>query len=248
MHNTEARVVYLQKNLIEKGMNDSLRALNLMIGIMNSHNGYMRKDGSHYYYHLVDATQDLLNHGITDETVITACILHDAVEDIPTMTIEDIEQLFGIEVAFVVDKVTKAKGVDYKDEHYSNIKAYLNNILQDWRACLVKSADRKHNFSTLDSTSSEHEERQMRETSAVYIPFFKEARKKYPEYSAYFHSTKTTIVPHLKRINKAINDEKRLNEIIKNLEEELSLEKRKNNEYEKTINKIKETLKSLLKG
>ncbi len=119
----ESRVIHLQKDLIRLGHTETLRALNWMIGIMNSDNGYSRHDGSHYYYHLVDGCQDLINHGITDQTTLTAFVLHDSVEDIPSISDEIIADKFGGEVALLVNGVTKKVGVDYKKE--KNMKEYF---------------------------------------------------------------------------------------------------------------------------
>lgn len=235
MSKPEARVIQLQKDLMRLGMMDALRALNWMIQIMNANNGYKRKDGSNYYYHLVDATQDLINHGVRDEITITACILHDSVEDIEEVTLDMIREGYGEEVAHTVTLVTKKDDVDYKDEQGINITSYLTAILFDVRACLVKTADRKHNFSTLDSTSAKHEARQVAETEKHFIPFFKEARKRHPEYSAYFHSAKTTIVPHLKRIKKAIATEDKLKNKIKELEMKLEQANKRARALEKKI-------------
>lgn len=243
MTKKEARVIHLQKTLLELQMFQSLLALNMMIELMNSYNGYKRRDGSHYYYHLVDSAQDLLNHGVRDEITITACILHDSVEDIEQIELEHITAIYGAEVASVVYKVTKNPDIDYKDAEFKNTKEYLTIILSDWRACLVKASDRKHNFSTLDSTSAKHEERQMLETEAVYIPFLKEARKLYPEYSSYFHSTKTTIMPHLKRIKKSIKIERELKEQNEKLKTMLQEEREKNKKLSGKLHNARTMLK-----
>jgi len=237
MAKPEARVVHLQRDLARLEMWDALRALNWMIQIMNATNGYKRKDGSNYYYHLVDSTQDLINFGIRDQVTITACILHDSVEDIDGLEVKDIEMEFGREVAHVVDLVTKKNGIDYKDPEGENISNYLSVILMNWRACLVKLADRKHNFSTMADVSPKHEARQVEETEKHFIPFAKEARKLYPEYSAYFHSFKTTIVPHLKRIKKAIAEEERYKSKISELEMKLEQATKRANALEKKIRK-----------
>ncbi|AYP68357.1 GTP pyrophosphokinase [Bacillus phage vB_BcoS-136] len=233
----ETRVIQLQKDLVRLECFDSLRALNWMIGVMNADNGYSRKDGSHYYYHLVDSTQDLINHGITDEITLTSCILHDSVEDIEALKINDLKALFGEEVAYVVEGVTKKEGINYKE--HENMEAYLSEILRDFRRCLVKTADRKHNFSTLYATSGKHEIRQANETEKHFLPFFKKARKMYPNYANYFHSAKTTIVPHLKRIQKAHEEESRLKTRIEELEMKLEQERKRNNALE---NKIRESV------
>ncbi|QOV08362.1 SpoT-like bifunctional (p)ppGpp synthase/hydrolase [Bacillus phage Kirov] len=194
----ESRVVQLQMDLARLEFKDSLKALNFMIGTMNADNGYKRHDGRHYYYHLVDGAQDLLNHGVTDEIVITSYILHDYIEDVPDATYEGVLALFGREVADTVLGVTKNPDVNYKKGE--NLKAYLDDMLPFVRMCLVKTADRKHNFSTLKDATPEKELRQALETEKYFLPFFKEARKRFPEYSRYFHSAKTTIMPHLNKI------------------------------------------------
>ena len=200
----EARVIQLQKDLIKLGHNDALRALNWMLSVMNADNGYSRHDGSHYYYHLVDATQDLINHNITTEKILTTCILHDAEEDIEDVTNDMIADLYGAEVALYVSGVTKKDNVDYKNPQ--NLDEYLAYILRFPEMALVKTADRKHNFSTLGNSNMAFELRQAKETQRHFLPFFKTARKLYPEYSRYFHSAKTTIVPHLKKIMKYHED------------------------------------------
>ncbi|UGO50969.1 SpoT-like bifunctional (p)ppGpp [Bacillus phage vB_BanS_Nate] len=197
----ESRVIQLQMDLMNMGYKDSLKALNWMISIMNSGNGYKRHDGRHYYYHLVDATQDLINHGITDEITITACILHDSIEDVPYITYETIETLFGKEVADVVQGVTKDPDIDYKENKVA-LRNYLYNTLENWRMILVKTVDRKHNMSTLKDASPEKELRQANETLEYFIPLFKEARKRYPEFARFFHSAKTTLMPHIISIKK----------------------------------------------
>jgi (p)ppGpp synthase/HD superfamily hydrolase len=233
----EARVVQLQTDLARSGMKNALRALNWMIQVMNANNGYKRKDGSHYYYHLVDATQDLFNAGERDEATLTACILHDSVEDIPEVTLDTIREEYGKDVAYIVALVTKLDGVDYKADNGVHLQSYLYAILMDVRACKVKIADRKHNFSTLDATSPSHELRQAEETERHFIPFAKEARKRYPEHSAYFHSFKTTIKPHMKRIKKAHQDELKYKKRIEDLELKLEQAEKRAKALEKKLKK-----------
>jgi GTP pyrophosphokinase len=121
----------------------------------------------------------------------------------------------------LVDGVTKKDGVDYKDE--KNLQEYLDYILQFSKMALIKTADRKHNFSTLEHATPEKELRQAKETEKHFLPFFKQARKMYPEYSRYFHSAKTEIVPHMKKIFKYHADLKKANDRIAELEYKLSL-------------------------
>lgn len=194
----ESRVVQLQTDLVKMGYKDALKALNWMISVMNADNGYKRHDGRHYYYHLVDATQELINMGVTDEITLTACILHDSIEDVDDINYEGVKSLFGKEVADTVLGVTKDPNINYKKGE--NLKAYLDAMLPYVRMCLVKTADRMHNFSTLKDATPEKELRQALETEEFFLPFFKECRKRYPEYARFFHSAKTTIMPHLIKI------------------------------------------------
>lgn len=192
---SNSRVLFLEEQLFLLGMNDALRALDLMVKEMCSENGYSRHDGSHYYYHLVDVTQDLLNHGIRYEPCIVAALLHDYYEDVEGVTIKMIENLFTFEISFLVQVVSKHHLIDYKVE--KNLQNYLDHIGDHQWAALIKTADRKHNFSTLRSASMDKRMRQAIETENYFIPRFKEWRKKYPRYAAFFYGAKTSIEPHL---------------------------------------------------
>ncbi|QIW89776.1 SpoT-like bifunctional (p)ppGpp synthase/hydrolase [Bacillus phage Izhevsk] len=211
----ESRVVQLQTDLLNMGYIDSLKALNWMISIMNSGNGYKRHDGRHYYYHLVDVTQDLINHGITDEVTITACILHDAIEDVPYITYETVKSLFGQEVADVVQGVTKNPDINYKEDREA-FKEYLKVILNNWRMLLVKTVDRKNNMGTLKDASPEKELRQALETEEYFLPLFKEGRKRYPEFARFFHSAKTSLMPHIIKIKQHHKQMEQIKELLEN--------------------------------
>ena len=204
----ESRVKHLEFCLATLGFNKALKAMDFVIKEMCAEKGFKRHDGSHYYYHLIDATQDLFNHGIKDEDVLTACLLHDTVEDIEEVTIEMIESEFGFEVATMVELVTKKKHVNYKKA--SNMLIYLDRISKNVGASLIKTADRKHNFSTLKDATREKKIRQATETENLFIPFFKNCRKMYPRYASYFYSAKTAIEPHLWEIQEHYSEVERL--------------------------------------
>ena len=213
-----SRVRYLEKCLSILGFTDSLKAMDFVVQEMCAENGFQRHGGSHYYYHLVDATQDLLNHGVREQNIITACLLHDVVEDIEWVTIEDIEENYGHEVAVMVDLVTKKKHVDYKQS--TNMHIYLDRISKNVGASLIKSADRKHNFSTLREADREKKLRQADETERLFMPFFKYCRKLYPRYANFFFSAKTAIEPHLWEIKERYAEveelERKLQEALAN--------------------------------
>ncbi|UUV47143.1 (p)ppGpp synthase/hydrolase [Bacillus phage vB_BanS-Thrax5] len=191
-----SRLIQLQMDLMKLDYTDSLKALNHMIVTMNANNGYKRHDNSDYYMHLCDVAQDLLNHGIHDQTTITASILHDFLEDVPEATYEDVKAQYGEEVADVVLGLTKDPDIDYKTNKVA-LSEYLNTILKDWRMLLIKASDRKHNISTLQDATDEKKYRQAVETEEYFLPLFKEGRKRYKEYAHYLHTCKTTLYPHI---------------------------------------------------
>lgn len=219
----ESRVKYLEQTLSILGYTDSLRALDFVVKVMCAEKGFKRHDGSHYYYHLSDATQDLLNHGVREQSIVTACLLHDAVEDIEWVTIEDIEREYGHDVAEMVDLVTKKKHVGYKQTQ--NMGIYLNRISQNYGASLIKTADRKHNFSTLKDATREKKLRQAKETEELFVPLFKQCRKLYPRYANYFFSAKTAIEPHLWEIKEHYREVEELEGEIEDLRDSLRYDK-----------------------
>lgn len=210
----ESRVRFLEQSLSILGFDESLRALDWMVNEMSAKNGFARHDGSNYYTHLVDTAQDLLNHGIKNQDIITADLLHDTVEDIKGVTSRMIEDKFNSRVAVMVDLVTKKEGLDYKDDYI--MIDYLNYIKQNVGSSLIKTSDRKHNFSTLRDATPEKKLRQALETEKHFIPFFKDCRNIYPRYAGYFFSAKTAIEPHLWEIKAHHKDVENLkNQLLK---------------------------------
>lgn len=176
----------------------ALKALNLMIEEMSAEKGYKRSTGAHYYHHLVDVTQLLLNFGIRDEATIVVGELHDSIED-TWMTYEYIEREFGTQIAKDVQVLSKNPNIDYKKD-LEALQQYLITCFSELRTALVKTADRIHNFGTLGATPLEKQLRVALETEAHFFPLFKWAAKEYPEYAAFFLTAKTTIEPHLEKI------------------------------------------------
>lgn len=213
----ESRVRFLEQTLSTLGYDDSLRALDWMVAEMCAEKDYKRHNGTHYYYHLVDTTQDLLNHGIKNQDIITGMLLHDAVEDINGVTSRMIEDKFNSNVAVMVDLVTKKEGIDYKVD--ANMIAYLKPMLDNVGSLLLKTSDRKHNFGTLRDATPEKKLRQALETEKHFIPLFKEGRIRYPRYAGYFYSAKTTIEPHLWAIKEHHEEVAKLKAEIKELNE-----------------------------
>lgn len=218
---SESRVRLFEQRMADAGQEMTLRALDMVKEEMCATKGFARHDGSNYYNHCVDVAQDIFNHGIRDEDILTAALLHDIVEDVEGITLRMIEDKFNKRVAKMVDLVTKEKSVNYKEGEILKV-LYLEPMLRDPGACLLKASDRKHNFSTLRDATPEKKVRQAIETEKYFFPFFKEAMKRYPRYSAYFLSAKTAIKPHLMEILEHYKEVNALNARIVELEAQLN--------------------------
>lgn len=188
-----SRTKFLFQNLKILGFNQSIKALKIVIKSMGADSGFSRHDGSHYYHHLVDVTQTLVNFGVRDEDIITAALLHDYIEDVEGVTQKMVASLFNENVAHMVALVTKVKGADYHNDSAA-MNGYLKSIYENEGAALIKTADRVHNFTTMrGATSLNHKRKQVKNTNEFFIPFFKQCRNAYPEYAPFFFHAKTTI-------------------------------------------------------
>lgn len=215
-----SRVVHLEQQLATLEYDNALNAFDLVIHEMCREKGFKRHDGQHYYYHLIDVAQILLNFGIRDEDIITAALLHDLLEDVNWASAEYIRDTFGPRVAQIVGLLTKRPGVDYKAD-LTEMNRYIDAIGRSHEASLIKTADRIHNFSSMRTSSDEHRARQLKETRNIYIPFFKACRTKYVRYSNFFFFAKTTIEPILYEIERNLDMRRELEAKINELEHQL---------------------------
>ena len=126
-----------------------------------AHEGQFRKTGEPYIIHPL-AVMKILEEWNMDEDTIIAGILHDTVEDTP-LTLKEIEEHFGKDVAFLVNGVTKLskarsgmKNLDeYLPETGDNLLKLLIATGQDIRVLIIKIADRLHNLRTLGALPPE---------------------------------------------------------------------------------------------
>lgn len=216
-----SRTKHLKRTLSVLGFKKAYEALELVIDEMSVENGFARHNGKHYYYHLVDVAQMLLNFGIRDEDTIVAALLHDYIEDVQGVTYRTVENQFGSNVADIVDLVTKEKGIDYKNNP-SKMQEYLDNIYESPEACLVKTADRVNNFQTLRDSSLDHRKKQLANTVDYFIPFFKKCRNKYIEHESFYFQAKTTIEPIAYEVGRYLEDLEEYKKLILEQNEEIS--------------------------
>ena len=146
---------------------------------IEAHKEQFRKSGEPYIVHpiLVAAITAAITN---DETMVIAALLHDVVEDTPT-TIEEIEDLFGKDVAHLVSGLTKIDTIRDSEliPSSSNEKLVVSALsfrkmllasIEDVRVLVVKLCDRLHNMLTLDALPPHKQKRIAEETLVVYAP------------------------------------------------------------------------------
>lgn len=137
-----------------------------------AHSGQKRKSGEPYIIHPL-CVGIILTELKLDKESISAGLLHDVVED-TDMTREDLEAIFGSEVAFLVDGVTKLGQLsdvsDKTEEQAENLKKMFIAMAKDIRVLLIKLADRLHNIRTLNFRKPEKQVKVARETIDIYAP------------------------------------------------------------------------------
>ena len=135
------------------------------------HRGQVRHSGEPYLIHPL-AVADFLADMKLDVVAIAAGLLHDVVEDTLT-TIDRIEELFGPEVAHVVEGVTKISAIRFassEERQAENFRKMLLAMVDDIRVILVKLADRLHNMRTLSHLPEERRIPIAQETRDIYAP------------------------------------------------------------------------------
>ncbi len=138
---------------------------------MKAHGTQKRASGAPYFSHPLEVAAILTDLRLDDATIVAA-VLHDTVEDTES-TVDDIDRLFGTEIASLVDGLTKIKKLDFvskKATQGENFRKLLLAVAEDVRVLLVKLADRLHNMRTLHFVPPAKRVRIAEETLDIYAP------------------------------------------------------------------------------
>jgi GTP pyrophosphokinase len=139
---------------------------------MEAHGNQKRASGSPYFYHPAEVARLLADLRLDVPSIVTG-LLHDVLED-TSVTFEELEEIFGSEVAFLVEGVTKLSKVNYsssKAHQAENFRKFLLATSQDIRVLIVKLVDRLHNMRTINYIASiEKRKRIALETIEIYAP------------------------------------------------------------------------------
>jgi len=136
-----------------------------------AHDGQTRKSGDPYVTHPLAVAQIIAELKL-DVASVCAGLLHDCVED-TSATVEQLGDLFGKEIAFLVDGVTKLGKLPYstrEEQQAENFRKMLLAMARDIRVILVKLCDRLDNMRSLHHLPPEKQERIASETMQIYAP------------------------------------------------------------------------------
>ncbi len=196
---------------------------------VQQHEGQKRASGEPFVIHLLEVALVLAGMKM-DSTAIAAGLLHDAVEDTP-VTIDEIYEKFGEQVAHIVEGVTKLDKIEFanrEDQQAENIRKMLLAMVSDVRVVIIKLADRLHNMRTLEHLKPERQAAIAKETLDIYAPLahrlgMGKLRGELEDYA--FRYTDPVSYEHIStELDKLRGEgEKFLRHVVKQLEERLAL-------------------------
>ncbi|WP_417590180.1 RelA/SpoT family protein [Owenweeksia hongkongensis] len=137
----------------------------------DAHADVRRKSGEPYIFHPLEVAQIVAKEIGLGPVSVAAALIHDVVED-SDYTLEDIDRLFGEEIARIIDGLTKISGVFDQDisMQAENFRKMLLTISDDIRVIIIKLADRLHNMRTMESMPAHKQVKIASETLYLYAP------------------------------------------------------------------------------
>ncbi|MBR3677020.1 MAG: bifunctional (p)ppGpp synthetase/guanosine-3',5'-bis(diphosphate) 3'-pyrophosphohydrolase [Alphaproteobacteria bacterium] len=195
---------------------------------LKKHGSQLRTSGDPYYSHPIEVAGILTKYRL-DSASIIAALLHDTVEDTDT-TLDEIKELFGDQVAQLVDGLTKLAMIEHKSgssKQAENFRKLLLAMSEDIRVLLIKLADRLHNMRTLKFCPPDKRARIARETLDIYAPLaerigMEEIKEEMDEiaFSELYKEAHDSIVTRLNFLREQGNNI--VPKIIKQLEKDMS--------------------------
>ena len=138
---------------------------------LKHHDGQTRASGEPYLVHPLEVALVLAEMKM-DPVAVAAGLLHDSVED-TSVTINDIRQEFGEQVAHIVEGVTKISKIDFatrEEQQAENLRKMMLAMVDDIRVVLIELADRLHNMRTLEHLAPDRQHKIAEETLEIYAP------------------------------------------------------------------------------
>ncbi len=135
------------------------------------HENQTRHSGEPYFTHPIEVAALLAQQSLDDATIVTA-LLHDVIEDTKS-TYKDVAKHFGVEVAQLVDGVTKLTNIELSSndaKQAENVRKLLLAMSKDVRVILVKLGDRLHNMRTIKHMRPEKQQQKAHETMDIFAP------------------------------------------------------------------------------
>src|SRR5690242_314301 len=162
----------LMKRMEENRPQDDLAIVKKAYDYSQKHHaGQSRASGEPYLVHPLEVACVLAEMKM-DTVAVAAGLLHDSVED-TSVTVSDIRQEFGEQVAHIVEGVTKISAIDFssrEEQQAENLRKMMLAMVDDIRVVMIKLADRLHNMRTLEHLSPERQQKIAKETLEIYAP------------------------------------------------------------------------------
>ena len=196
-----------QKNNVNDALNFSIKM----------HHGQKRKSGLPYVSHCIDVANKLIDWKMDHTTVISA-LLHDVVED-TSVTLDDIKNKFGEDVALLVDGVTKVENIAFYSKQHKQAENFTKlflSLAKDLRVIIIKFADRLNNMETIQYLSSKKRKEIALETKEIFVPLAHKLGMAKLKWELEDLSLKCLDLRSYNSIKKKIETSARLNEDILN--------------------------------